>query len=314
MARLTETLPRLTNGVVAGVTSVLVACVRVLPVSWFGFVARLLSWLLWPLGGRLRRRLQRNVERIQEIPSGSAAAHRFQRQVVKHQCVCALETIRAIYEPELLRVEGFEELQRLAARAEAEADGPLYITGHTGSWELMAYFAHRAGKRPLHVLAKSARLPSLTRTLGALRARMGARVLWADNALVLRDMLRTLRNGGTLGLVMDQRPKKGAGPRVEFWGFPTEFVKGPAAIAIRTRCAVIAVFCMREGPFRYRLLSYEVAPPNHEETDEVALTQRMAHTIERVIRIYPEQWTWMYRRWRFSEAASPAETASSPAA
>ena len=128
----------------------------------------------------------------------------------------------------------------------------------------------------------------------------------------MRDMVRTLRRGGSLGIVMDQRPQKGSGLRVEFCGFPTEFVGGPAAIAIRTGCAVVGVFCMREGPFRYRLLTYEVAPPNHEETDQVALTQRMASTIERVIRDYPEQWTWTYRRWRFSDLPVPSEETASP--
>ena len=101
---------------------------------------------------------------------------------------------------------------------------------------------------------------------------------------------------------MDHRPDQGTGVVVEFFGLPTHFVEGPATLAIRERCAVISVFCMREGPFRYRLRTREIAPSNHGESDVVALTQRMAGDIEAAIRSSPEQWTWMYRRWRRSRA------------
>ena len=300
MKGLTGKWPRLIDAVVSVLFAALIAIVRVLPRRGFMSLASLLSAVLWPLASaRVHRTLERNVARILGLSPGSPAALRFERQLVHHQVVCALETLRAIYQPELIEVDGLEELENLARKAESEGDGPIFITGHLGSWELAAHYSHLAGKRPLLVLAKPARLPSVTRVLTSLRERLGARVLTTERALVLRDALRALRAGEALGLVADQRPDRGRGPRVGFFGVPTAFVGGPAALSIRTRAAIISIFCIREGPFRYRLICRELAPANHEETDVVTLTQRMADEIERVIRSHPEQWNWMYRRWSF---------------
>ena len=72
-----------------------------------------------------------------------------------------------------------------------------------------------------------------------------------------------------------------------------------ATLARRHDCAVISILGAREGPFHYRLVSRELVPTGHGEKDEHALTQLMASEIERVIRLYPEQWSWNYRRWSF---------------
>ncbi len=304
MKGFTREWPRLTDAVVSGLFAALIAIVRVLPRRGFGSLASLLSAVLWPLASaRVHTTLERNVERVLGLPPGSPAALRFERQVVHHQVVCVLETLRAVYQPELIEVDGLEDLEKLARKAESEGDGPIFVTGHLGSWELAASYGQLAAKRRVLVLAKPARLPSLTRALTSLRERLGVRVLTTESALVLRDALRALRTGEALGLVADQRPDGDRGPGVGFFGVPTAFVGGPAALSIRTGAAIISVFCMREGPFRYRLICRELAPANHEETDLVALTQRMADEIERVIRIYPEQWTWMYRRWSFRAGA-----------
>jgi len=107
-----------------------------------------------------------------------------------------------------------------------------------------------------------------------------------------------LKRAECVGFVMDQKPEGRNGPVVPFFGIPTEFVSGPATMTARTGCAVIALFCVRTGPFSYRLLSETLVPPGHAESDELALTTRMAGAIEAAIRLYPEQWTWGYKRWR----------------
>ena len=86
---------------------------------------------------------------------------------------------------------------------------------------------------------------------------------------------------------------------VNFFNQATKFVAGPAKLSIRTKAPVLAVFCMREGPWRYRIVHKVIAKPNHDEGSEVQLTQSMASSIEDAIRLYPEQWVWNYRRWRF---------------
>ena len=73
-------------------------------------------------------------------------------------------------------------------------------------------------------------------------------------------MLRNIKDGGSIGFVMDQKPEGRKGPKVEFFGHPTEFVGGPASIAGKTGCAIISVFCLRVAPYSYQLISRELLP------------------------------------------------------
>ena len=126
---------------------------------------------------------------------------------------------------------------------------------------------------------------------------MGTPVLWNHRKTLIKDILLALRRGESVGFVMDQKPEGRRGPIVDFFGKPTPFVGGPAAIAIKTRCAVLSVFCLREGPMEYRILSRKLLDGGHKFEDEAKLSQEMAHEIEGVIRAYPEQWLWNYKRW-----------------
>ena len=210
-----------------------------------------------------------------------------------------METVRAILRPGSVRFDGLEKLQELTTRAENAGKGHLIITGHLGSWELVGHTAANACERPFYALAKPSRIAGVTAFLNHLREKMGTEVLWTGRKSLLRDMLRALRAGECLGFVMDQKPEVGAGREVVFFGRPTPFVVGPGALAARTGCAVIAVFCLRRGPFHFEVTCEELFPAEHGEKDEELLTQRMADAIEAAVRRAPEQWAWTYRRWRF---------------
>lgn len=269
-----------------------------------------LSGVLAPLvrlaAGRDRRQLSENVRRIYGLPAHSYFAQLFSRQVFKQQLLIALETMRLIRKPDLVELLGFDELADRVASAEAAGRGHIMITAHLGSWELCAYYAQKAAKRPLHVLAKPAKRRFLTLFLAQLRECMQVHVLWTDRKTLLRDMLGALKRHESLGFVMDQKPEGRQGPSVPFLGLATEFVSGPAAMAIRADCPVIAIFCVREGVGRYRLLSRTLLPALHGQKDETAVTALCAEAISDIIRAYPEQWTWTYKRWR-SEAPVAAE-------
>ncbi len=291
--------------------SVLLAALRRTPKGLFPLLATGVCVLARPFAGKDRRRLRSNARLIYGLPAGSHFSRMFERQVWRHQSICALETLRIIQDPDVAEVVGLEEVRASIAAAEVINKGHIIITAHLGSWELCALYGQKAATRPFHVLAKASRWPEVTAFLDRLRRRMGTPVLWTDKKSLLKDMLKALRGGESVGFVMDQKPEGRQGPKVEFLGQPTEFVSGPAQMAVKTGCAVISVFCMREGPFRYRLVSRTLAPGNHGETDEDALTQRMADAISSVIRAYPEQWTWNYKRWRDSSGGTQPPNARS---
>ena len=135
---------------------------------------------------------------------------------------------------------------------------------------------------------------------------MRTHILWTNRASLLRDMLSAIKNKFALVFVMDQKPNSGKGHLVDFMGKPTMFVQGPAAVAKKTKAKVLAVYCLREEPWIYRV-EHEMIDAERFNT-EAELTARLAECTERMIRMYPEQWTWNYRRWP-QESVDPAEEA-----
>lgn len=291
-----------------------------LPRPVIGWLANGLARLFWllPVAKREKARLASNVHRVFGLPPHTAFATMFARQVVRHQARCALETLKLVRHPAdvlgpAARIDGFADLRGMIERAEVAGKGHIVVTAHLGCWELCAHYGQQAAARPFHVLAKPARHRAVTQWLEGLRKAMGTDVLWTDRKTLLRDMLGALRKGESVGFVMDQKPEGRVGPVVRFLGQETEFVSGPASMAIKTGCAIIAIFCVRESAFHYRILSSELAPAGHGLKDETAVTQLMAAEIERAIRLYPDQWTWNYKRWRDQPAGGtqPPNLASS---
>ncbi len=272
---------------------------RLLPIPCYGMLARLIEELAFRFSKRDNQIMKMNIDRIFKIPADTHFSDMFRRQVYRHQILSALESIRSVYNPELLKITGFDAFQSCLSSHAGGNQGLIAITGHMGSWEICARYCVKALPSAFHVLAKPSKNLAFKMFLERLRNKVGASVFWTDNKSLIKDILGALKKKETVGFVMDQKPENRKGPIVDFFGRPTEFVSGPATMACRTGAPVVAVYCMRVGPFHYRLYADCVAPQGHGITDEQILTQKAAKSIEDIIRAYPEQWTWNYKRWRF---------------
>jgi KDO2-lipid IV(A) lauroyltransferase len=273
--------------------------IRLLPVSCYGALARIIEELAFRFSSRDNKIMKLNIERVLKIPADTHFSDMFRRQVFRHQIISALESIRSVYNPELLKISGFDEFQRCLAVHSGGPQGLVAITGHMGSWEICARYCVKALPSAFHVLAKPSSNIAFKNFLERLRNKVGASVFWTDKKSLIKDILGALKKKETVGFVMDQKPENRKGPIVDFFGRPTEFVSGPATMACRTGAPVAAVYCMRVGAFHYRLYAECLVPQGHEIKDEQIVTQKSAKSIEDIIRAYPEQWTWNYKRWRF---------------
>lgn len=193
--------------------------------------------------------------------------------------------------------EGWE---RFAAVAAASKNGLLAVTGHLGNWELMLPIVGLRLSRPVAVVARELTNGLLEeRVVEPLRSRFGARVIHKKNAL--RGVIRVLRDGGAVGLLIDQKTGRRQGVPVAFFGREVVAVSTPAVLQRRFGVPVVAMFLVRRQDGGYRL---EVTPPLElpdaagDEDAVQRLTQMHQAVIEAKIREYPEQWLWMHDRWR----------------
>jgi KDO2-lipid IV(A) lauroyltransferase len=185
--------------------------------------------------------------------------------------------------------EGWERVEELHATGRPI----LILTGHCGNWELLAAWinCHRLG---MAVVARSLDEPGVNELVVGLRARFGTETIERGEPGAARRLLRVLRGGGALGMLIDQDTRV-EGVWVPFFGRPAYTPVGAARIALKQDAAVVPSFIERlpDGRHLARFL-----PPLDLPDDETEATALMTAAIEAQIRRVPEQWVWMHRGWR----------------
>ncbi len=195
------------------------------------------------------------------------------------------------------RVAWPEADRRVLEAALARGKGVVFVSGHVGNWELLARRVACEGF-PCQSIAKETSDPRLTELVGRFRARGGVRSIWRGQDGAARHMLRALKNGEILGILIDQDTKVQS-LFVPFFGELAATPRAAADLALRTGAAVVVGFCHREGE-GYRLSMEEVPPPPEQDREAaaLALTATLSARIEAAIRRTPEQWVWMHQRWK----------------
>ena len=197
----------------------------------------------------------------------------------------------------VMELAGFEGLNHFLD-AHKKGRGVLYLTAHLGNWELMA-LAHSLQGYPINVVARPLDNPLLEGLLYRLRTRWGNRVVKKGGAL--REVLKLLKAGETIGFLLDQNVAPDQGVFVNFFGRPACTHKTLAVLALKTGASVLPVFTFRQEGNRHLVI---IEPPVLlEETgdlqrDVVANTQKFTSVIESYVRRHPDQWLWVHRRWK----------------
>lgn len=192
-------------------------------------------------------------------------------------------------------LEGWENFEAVARRGK----GLILLSAHLGTWEIAAYPAPLRGF-PIDAIARPPDNPYLLAEMKAIRCRFGNSMISKKGAA--RVMLRVLRQGGSVGILIDQRAKRNEGELLPFFGHPARTSTLVARMSMKTGAAVVPIFSRRLPDGRW-LVKYQpgIEPSSvtqaagHEHA--LALTQRYLDTTEAEIRAHPEQWLWMHDRW-----------------
>ncbi len=180
----------------------------------------------------------------------------------------------------------------------ARGRGVVFVSGHVGNWELLARRVALAGY-PAHTIAKETSDPRLTGLVERFRQKGRLHSIWRGQDGAAKKMLRVLREGAILGLLIDQDTRVQS-LFVPFFGHLASTPRAAADLALRTKAALVVGFCQRQEDGRYRLSMREVAvvPSGDAEADALAVTAQLTREIEAAIRVAPAQWVWMHRRWK----------------
>ena len=164
------------------------------------------------------------------------------RGVYSHYATVLLDILWMEGRPvgELLALADVEGLEHLTG-ALAQGLGVVSPLAHLGNWEFQGVTtAPLIG--PSAVVARPLDNPALDRRLVAFRASTGNIVIYKQKALP--EVLRNLREGRVVGIVVDQNVQAKDGIFVRFFGRPACATTVAAALALKTGCPIVPARCV----------------------------------------------------------------------
>jgi KDO2-lipid IV(A) lauroyltransferase len=229
---------------------------------------------------------------------------RIARQSLVHLGQVALEVITA--RRNLPRIEDYVSFspgsEEIVRRAMERRRGLIFIAGHIGNWELLARRLAVLAQ-PNAVIARRNADDRLNRLIEQLRREGGNQTLWRESASTGRELIKLFRQGGALGILIDQDTRV-QGVFVPFFGRLAFTPRAAGDLALRFGATIVVGTSRRRSAragdgheIDVVELPYDPSPRD-PEAEVTRLTAAAVAIQEQAIRRNPVEWVWMHRRWK----------------
>ncbi|MFP4144632.1 MAG: lysophospholipid acyltransferase family protein [Phycisphaeraceae bacterium] len=211
--------------------------------------------------------------------------------------------VEVLHTPRVLHEDSWAERIRIRNLGPAidllNAGQPvILLTGHLGNWEVLGYLLALLGY-DIDALARPIDNPLINRWLLGIREARGMRIITKWDAT--QRMIEVLEGGGALGFIADQNAGD-KGMFVPFFGKLASTYKSIGLLAMNLEVPVVCGYAHRLGRrYAYEVGSADVIRPEEwaDQPDPLFyITARYIRAIETMIRMRPEQYLWMHRRWK----------------
>mgnify|MGYP002737916908 CR=1 FL=1 len=227
------------------------------------------------------------------------------RQNLRETGCTLTETLRFWTRPSainLRHVVAVEGAQLLDA-ALASGRGVIIAAPHLGNWELLNQWL--ASRSPLAIVYRPPRKDWMDAVIRRARGQPGVTQVRAEAAGV-RTLFKRLRQGGMIGILPDQQPKRGEGEFAPFYEIPALTMALLPRLAHKTGATVLMAFAerlpnrggfcihLRPAPAAIAAEDTQVAASAHNAPDEACNA------------LAPAQYQWSYKRFTIRPAGEAA--------
>lgn len=282
----------------------LAALVGALPTSLLRAIASVVARLGRLAGSRESKVALRNLElAYPELSADERTA--LQQAILRTTALQTLETLRLWTRPHAKNLRRLREQHGVGLFDAALADGRglIVCAPHYGNWELLNQWL--AARTPISILYRAPESKVGEAFLRLVRAGVPDRVrqVRAEGPAV-RQLWKTLKEGGVVGILPDQQPKAGDGAFAPFFGMPALTMTLASRLAERTGATVLFAYCERIGDGPEFALRIEPAHPGIADADLVRATTALNAGVEHIARRDPAQYQWTYKRYKARPSGS----------
>jgi len=260
---------------------------RPLPFRWRVAIGGAIIGTTVCLVPSLRRRIERNVALVMPEKAGDTG---FIRQITRHigrgfMVLFYTEDYHAKLSDVEIAADAFAEIKA----AQAAGKPVIIVSGHFGEWEAIRVMLARAGM-PSASIYREAGNPIFERHFAKAMA-VGGAGLFQTGMKGTRKMLKHLRGGGVITILLDQRVNDGV--PLDFLGQPALSSPIMAELAVKTGALLVPVYAPLRADGRVEI----VVEPAIAHGDALEMLQAVNDSLSAQVRAHPEQWYWLHKRW-----------------
>ena len=258
-----------------------------------------LGTFIYYLSKRYSKVVRQNLEFIYGKNVNKEFVEKISRYSFKQLSLNFLYTMEAKHYSEEELSKNIQFINEDIVKKVQEEKRPIvFITSHYGAWELGGAMIS-THIEPLMIVYKKMKNKYFQDYL--LTARKKSRITYVERHGATRGLLKQLKSGGAIALLIDTNVNKKEAITVDFLGHPVSQIKTTAYFARKFNAAIIPVLIHTDDDENYKIEFYnEIIPPKTEDADkdiEIS-TQMQTDWLSQEIFKRPEPWFWLHRRFK----------------
>ena len=175
----------------------------------------------------------------------------------------------------------------------------ILISGHIANWEVNGAAHFKQLNRPLDLTFRAPNNPWTAKLLSKARTLNGRIKAFPKSRESSRHIIETLKNSGSLGILIDQKYNEGV--EAEFFSMPAMTNPVFVKLAQKYKCSLIPACNIRTSGCNFRLKIYpeiKLFDKKGNKRPVIDVINEANKMLEEWIRERPEQWIWLHKRWK----------------
>lgn len=190
------------------------------------------------------------------------------------------------------------EDRRRFENALAHRKGVIIAVPHLANWDLAGVGLQQLGY-PMTFIVRKQKNPLFDDYLNQLRGHLGSTVIERDDPMLLRKVLRALKKGSVVAVLVDLRSKQ-PDLKLPFLGQDADLSRGVGVMSHLAGCPVVPAYATRAPDGRHQWHFEDSVMPDRKANrneDSERILREVLPPIEAAIRSRPEQYFWFNKRW-----------------
>jgi len=276
---------------------ILTTIMWMLPFKATRIIAKTITQIIYPFQKKNKKLIQTNLKIA--FPNWTEKQYtQTTKQTLNNSILLFLEFLWFLKHPKQIQkyIKLPKELTNYLNKYKTAKQTLIMLTPHLGNWEILGQAVASYGYS-IHAVARPIRNKCLNNLILKARNKHGMKII--DQKGAAKTLFRLIKQGENIAMLIDQNTRlHQGGIFAPFFGLPVTSSRAPATFIRRQNLSLYTASCVRTKK-GFKVIFRILENPNKKfPTDQEITTELLKHN-QSLIQEYPQQYAWVYKRWRY---------------